>query len=170
MISKSNYFSGVLITHLLSNRILNTAPVLCEESDDIKSLSFISDYGEYELYIKYSTSFNKNKKEERNCNFIFEDQEIEKIKSYTISNKNFYIAFVCTNEKLTKTEIAILYPNDVLRILGNDSVNERRRLSIRHKKCSEYLCISGTNLDIGKAKIVKKDVNIFFRKREDYVK
>lgn len=59
-IKLSDYFGGVIISYLLNNKIVKSAPVLCDESENSKSLFFITDNGEYNLYIKRLRKFNRS--------------------------------------------------------------------------------------------------------------
>lgn len=61
-IKLSDYFGGVIISYLLNNKIVKSAPVLCDESENSKSLFFITDNGEYNLYIKYSRNLIETRK------------------------------------------------------------------------------------------------------------
>ena len=168
VINKSCYYCGALIAHLLTNKITNTAPVLCDESKDSKSLSFLTDNGEYNLYIKYSTKFNRTKKrneEYRKCQFTFSNQEIERIKTYTAQKQNVYLTFICTNSGLNETEIAFVEIEKALEILGFDEINDRKNLYVKHIKGKEHLMIWGTMLDKENAYKIPKDFNVFFKKK-----
>lgn len=162
MIKQSDYFGGVIINYLLTSKISKTTPVLCDESEFCKSLSFMTDNGEYNLYIKYSRKFIENKKGFRKCTFQFTKDELNKIKRYSQEKSNLYITLICTNDNLTKTEIAFIPVCDAINILGADDVNLKKQIFVKHTKGKHHLNIWGTMLDETKSLKVKKDFNWIF--------
>lgn len=164
MIKQSDYFGGVIIGYLLTSKISKTAPVLCDESENCKSLSFMTDNGEYNLYIKYSRTFNINKNGYRKSIFQFTKDELNKIKKYASEKNNLYISLICTNENLTRTEVAFIPVRDALDILGTDNVNLKKQIFVKHLKGKHHLNIWGTMLDEKQSLKVKRDFNWIFEK------
>lgn len=163
-IKLSDYFGGVIISYLLNNKIVKSAPVLCDESENSKSLFFITDNGEYNLYIKYSRKFNRNKKNDRKCTFQFTDDELAKIKRYKSEKNKLYIVLICTDKNLTQTEVAFIPVNEALNILGSDNINAKKQIYVKHSKGKHDLSIWGTMLDEKKSLKIKKDFNWIFKK------
>lgn len=164
MIKQSDYFGGVIISYLLNSRIAKSAPVLCDESKNCKSLSFLTDNGEYNLYIKYSRNFITKGKDVRKCSFQFTNEELEKIKKYKSEKRNLYIALICTNEKLTETEIAFVTAEEAFKVLDFDNVNTKKQIHVKHLKGKHDLNIWGTMLDETKSLKIRKDFDWIFRK------
>lgn len=69
---------------------------------------------------------------------------------------------ICGVQSLAKTEIAIISLKEALKCLGTDSINEQKRITVKHNKGERSLIVYGTMLDAVNAIKVPKNFNKFF--------
>lgn len=119
-IAKSDYFAGVFLTTILKSA--KAVPMLCGASGEIKRVVFETNMGEFNVYVKYSTSRNdgwdfetKPKKSRTYWSVPFSENEyIYLSNSFQQNGKNNLVAIVCTDKEMKDSWIAILSINEVL--------------------------------------------------------
>ncbi|WP_333638417.1 hypothetical protein [Tissierella praeacuta] len=135
-INKIDYFIGVFLTTIINS--LKGVPALFDETKDSKRVEFATDTGEFNVYIKYTTKLSKVKKNiegkrknkmSSNVSFSSRDYEILGDDFYKNDKKNL-ICFVCTNEKLNETYMAVLDYEDGMKCLEKSTDSESRRITV----------------------------------------
>ena len=147
-INKADYFYGAFLSYLISNGI---EPTLFETGDKIRILEFLIRNTTYKAYLKYSTTKRttiEQEKETQRWDIVFSSNELKIMQNFGEDNKKAVIIFICTDEELSNTDIAILpYPEACKCMgLGVDRKNNQRRISIQHSKHSRWFQCYGTGL------------------------
>lgn len=135
-INKIDYFIGVFLTMILNSS--NGVPVLFDATDNSKRVEFITDVGEYNVYVKHSTglrTIKKNidgkKKDKSSCNVPFSDNDYDFLKdNFYIEGKENLVCFVCTNDKLNMTCMAVIEYEDAMKCLRESTNSGSRRITI----------------------------------------
>ena len=153
---KTNRFGNMIMYYLVDNNLVKSKFCYFNATKGSKCVSFFFDNKEYNLYIKYSKTFDRDKRGDRKCSFQFTYNELNKIKWYTSENNNVYIAFICTTKNLRGTEVIFISVNNVLKILGSDIVNTTKNIYIKHIKSKQHFKVWGTMLDEIDALKIKK--------------
>jgi len=140
-IAKADYFAGVFLTTIL--KATKTVPMLCDDSKEAKCVSFDTDIGNFNVYVKYSTNpkegwnYKRQSKIRRTYWYIpFTTDEY----SYLCGNfekekMENLIAIVCSNEKFTSSKIAILTLEEVKKCLSKPTKNGSRRITVSRTGC-----------------------------------
>lgn len=142
--------------YLLDSNIVKSELFYFNDTKDSKCVSFFFDNKEYNLYIKYSKTFIRDKKGDRKCKFLFTNNELNKIKQYTLEKNNVFIALICTNQNLNKPEIIFISVNEALKILGSDNINIQKNIYVKHIKNKHRFNLWGTMLDETEAFLIEK--------------
>lgn len=165
-IKKVDFYCGAFLSYLITNKI---APTLFEAGENYKTVKFETNCGNYKVYIKYSRSCKGFKNGTRKWDIYFTDNEMSYIEKFEEmeNNKKLLFALVCTDPKMRENEIAVVDYKDGLRCLGNDPINETRRITIIHKKSSPYMTCYGTAIDEVDGLQIYRDCDKYFLRRAE---
>ncbi len=161
-IKRVDYFCGAFLSYLVSNKI---APTLFEAGESSKIVRFLTGKKDYKIYLKYSTKKKVTRKANKNYSsweIIFTEKEFTILKSFHEDNRVLFVVCVCTNEKLSKTDFAVISYEDALKCLGHDDINKQKRLTITHQKASSKMYCYGTALSDENAIEIPHDYNKCF--------
>lgn len=159
-IRKIDFYCGAFLSYLVTNKI---APTLFEAGDTSKIVNFETNYGNYKVYTKYSRLCKKAKKTgERKWDIYFTENEMSCIRELQESNKKLYFVLICTDPNMRENEIAVMDYEDGLKCLGNDPVNETRRITVIHKKASPYMICYGTAVGLKDGTTIFRDFDKYF--------
>lgn len=148
-INKVDYFMGVFIATILKSS--KGTPTIFNASDNSKLVEFTNDFGDYNVYIKYSTSLKEVKKtidgemkDKASCNILFFDNEYDFLKNnFYNSEKENLICLICTNDDLTKTYMVVIKYEDAMKCLVNRTSSGWRRISINRIATEPYFACYG---------------------------
>jgi len=163
-INKIDYFCGAFLSYLISN---NVEPTLFDAVDKSKVINFTQKNMDYNVYLKYVSTCKESKvagKEQTKWDVNFSMAENTYIRTkFKQDKRENIVVLVCTKPNLQDTCIAVLSLDEALECLGDDNINERRRISVKYKKGAWYLeCYGTAILDI-QAKKIKHDFDEYFR-------
>lgn len=160
IINKTDFYCGAFVTYLVSNKF---APTLFDGTDNSKISKFIIGSNDYKVYIKYSTTCNLDKKGNRRWAVSFTEKELSILTEFSEEHCKTYIIVVCTDNNLSNTEIAVLDYSEAMKCLGNDEVNEFKRISLTHLKGSKYILYYGTAVDSKKGFRILRNFESYFK-------
>lgn len=143
-IRKIDYYVGALLSYLIKKKI---TPAIFDSSDFSKIIRFETDKEKYNLFVKYSGKAVQQNEDYSRWDISITPNEYEIITKlfYEDGFKNLFVS-VCSSDALTQTEIVVLSFSDALNCMGQDTVNENRRLSAKAYKGSKYILCYGTAL------------------------
>lgn len=147
-INKADFYYGSFLSYLISNGVKE--PVMFDGAEKSKIINFGLKDKNYNVYLKYVTNLRKSRKggyEFSNWDIVFSEKET--ITLFSDFEKEEYeniVVLICTNENLKDTCFAVLTYNQAISCLGNDAVNDQRRISVKHKKSSKNIACYGTGL------------------------
>lgn len=135
-INKLDYFIGVFLTTILNSS--RGVPALFDETDNSKRIEFVTDTGDFNAYIKYSTgirsvkvNINGKKKKKMSCNVSFSAKDYEILSNnFNKEEKTNVICLVCTNERLNETYLAVIGYEDAMNCLSNATKSGSRRITV----------------------------------------
>lgn len=142
-IRKIDYYVGALLSHIVNNKI---APAIFDSSDSSKIITFANDNEDYNLFVKYSSKPAKEGNDYARWDIQFTDNEYEVVKTYSKDKHKNLVVLVCSKEGLTNTEIAVIEADRIPKLLGKDTVNLNRRITVKAVKGSKFLRVYGTAL------------------------
>ena len=142
-IRKIDYYVGALLSHIVNNKI---APAIFDSSDSSKIITFATDNEDYNLFLKYSSKPAKEGKDYSRWDIQFTDSEYDVVKTYSKEKHKNLVVLVCSKEGLTNTEIAVIEASRIPKLLGEDTVNQNRRITVKAIKGSKFLRVYGTAL------------------------
>lgn len=131
-INKLDYFVGVFLTAIINSS--KGVPALFDETNNSKRVEFITDTGEYNVYIKYTTAMKTTKTRGRkkvsaNISFSKRDYKILKDHFYKENQENF-ICIVFTNEQLNESYMAMILYEDAMKCLENSTDSGYRKITV----------------------------------------
>lgn len=135
-INKLDYFIGVFLTTILNSS--RGVPALFDETNDSKRVEFVTDTGDFNAYVKYSTNMRKatvntrgRKRKKLSWNISFSDKEYEILReNFYIEGKKNLVCLVCTNEKLNDTYLAVLGYEKAMKCLEKSTASGNRRITV----------------------------------------
>lgn len=163
-IRKIDFYCGAFLSYLVKNDI---PPTLFEAGDNGKIVKFQTNYDYYKIYIKYSTCRRNKRTGDRLWKVIFTDNEMELVNGFSEKNRKLLFIIVCTDPGMTESEFAVIDFEYGLKCLGNDPVNEKRRISVFHKKYSPYMIVYGTAIDKEDGKLIFRDYDKYFMEKAE---
>ncbi|MDE5604867.1 MAG: hypothetical protein K2I73_04705, partial [Eubacterium sp.] len=141
-IGKIDYYVGALLSYLIKKKI---TPAIFDNSDHYKIVTFETNERKFNLFVKYSAKPVSQNKTSNRWDITFTTSEYEILKnSYPKGEYENLVVLVCSTEKFSQTEIAVLKLKQVFKCLGNDNVNQNRKISVKSEKGSKYLRCYGT--------------------------
>lgn len=157
-------FGDVIKNYLLDQNIAKSKQICWTCKRNSRYITFVIDNVKYNLYVKYSKKFEPDRKGNKKCSFQFTDKELDSIKEYALRSNNTYVALICTDQKLSKTEIIFIWVDDVLKILGSDYINIKKNMYVKHIKRDRHFNVWGTMLDEINALPIRKGFNKIYKK------
>ena len=173
IINKTNFFYGAFLDYIICNGVKE--PTLFDSPDDSRILKFSLRNKDYKIYIKYTTSgTDRTKKEIKNVgkqvrytrwSVPFSNAERDfLVDSFSEEEKENLVVLVCTNKNLSDTYFAVLKPDQAIRCLGDDAVNDSRSITLkkRRTKRTSYVSCYGTALDESNAISIEYNIDNVF--------
>ena len=97
---ESDFYYGAILSTLLNNGI---CPMLIEGGTDRQVYDFTTNDKEFRLFAKYrSTPINTKTEGYNSWQFIFSEKDMDEIKAYLNSGKEFSIGLVCGADALNQ--------------------------------------------------------------------
>lgn len=113
----ADFYYGAVLSMLFNRGI---APALVESNNDRQVYDFTTNNCDFRLFIKYRALGRKGKNPDyRSWQFIFTDDDLNKIYEYIEENQNLLLALVCGDENLNKSELAVMNFKETQKCLGN---------------------------------------------------
>lgn len=148
-INKTDYFMGVFLNTIV--KYSKERAINFKTSENTKIVEFTTQAGDFKIYIKYSTSLEEVEKKighearfKSSCNFLFFDSEYNYLKdSFYSSEKINLLGLVFTNDRLTKTHIALISLEDAMDCLREKTRSGLRRISIYRLSGEPYFYCYG---------------------------
>src|SRR5690625_3631093 len=142
-LNKNDFYYGALLSQLINSGF---APAIMEkEVDEARLYSISNDHGDYEIYTKYISTTDTNKKKEKRWDFLFSASEISYLKEQV--NEQLIIALICGEKALRGSKIAFLSFTEFKKSIGKEYQTPNRYVRVKHLKGSKYFNIYGTGLD-----------------------
>ncbi|MBQ8566949.1 MAG: hypothetical protein IJ445_05135 [Clostridia bacterium] len=124
---ESDFYYGAILSTLLNNGI---CPMLIEGGTDRQVYDFTTNHKEFRLFAKYRSA-PINTKTEGYCSwqFIFSEKDMDEIKAYLNSGKEFSIGLVCGADALNQSQYAVLKRKNIEELIkqGKTSVTLSRK-------------------------------------------
>lgn len=158
-IRKIDYYVGALLSYLIKKRI---TPAIFDSSDYSKIITFETNEGKYNLFVKYSGKPVRQQEKYSRWDVNFTESELNIVNTYAKNGYNNFVVLVCSSETLTQTEIAVIDIEDALKCLGNDLVNKQKRISVRSDKAARKLKCYGTAITDINAILIKRNIDNYF--------
>jgi len=157
--AKLDFFVGVFISSIINSA--KKVPVLIDETDTSKRMSFLTDNGDFNVFIKYSTAIRHSGKkvgdkvkDKITCDILFNEKEYEILsQKFKENQKHNFVVAICTNGKLNENYIVVIPYDVAMRCLHVTKSNSRRITITRIGKESTYKCY-GIGGDIDHAESV----------------
>ena len=149
---KDDFYCGAFLSYLLNNKIV---PALFEDKNDQnrKIYDFVTDTGDYRVYVKSSEKPSSNSRNDT-CNiwtFPFTDIQIDEIRELNINTKEkeFLFVFICGQFKLCSSKIAVIPSESVFQCIDTKRQDKykKQNIKIRLKKSHWDFDIYGTARD-----------------------
>ncbi len=109
------------------------------------------------MYISKPVNCSITKTKSR-WDFIFTENLVNLLVQSECEDKENYVVFICGQENLKDSEIIVVPYKKVLMCLGNDSVNERRRICLTVSKHENYAYCYGTAISSQNQYKVKRNI------------
>lgn len=160
--SKLDFFVGAFMSAIINSA--KKAPVLIDETETSKRMRFITDNGEFNIFIKYSTTIRHSAKkvgekvkDKMTCDILFNEKEYDILScKFEENKKSNYVVAVCTNGKFNDNYIVVIPYDIAMKCLQDSNQSHLRRITItRTGKEGSYKCYG-----IG-GKIAQAD-NVFY--------
>lgn len=158
-IRKIDYYVGAVLSYLIKKRI---TPAIFDSSDCSKIITFETNEGKYNLFVKYSGKPASQQEKYSRWDVTFTKLELEIVNTYAKDGFNNFVVLVCSSESLTQTEIAVIEVKNALRCLGNDNINKQKRISIINDKGARKLKCYGTAITDKNAILIKRNIDNYF--------
>jgi hypothetical protein len=114
----ADFYYGAVLSMLFNRGI---APALVESNNDRQVYDFTINNGDFRLFMKYRALGRKGKNPDyRSWQFIFTDDDLNKIYEYIGERRNLLLALVCGDATLNKSELAIVNSEEIKKCLGSD--------------------------------------------------
>lgn len=145
--TKLDFFVGVFMSSIIN--FAKKVPVLIDETETSKRMRFMTNNGEFNVFIKYSTAIRHSAKkvgdkvkDKMTCDILFNEREYEILsQKFEEENKHNYIVAVCTNGKFNENYIVVIPYDVAMRCLLVTNQSHSRRITItRIGKESTYKC------------------------------
>lgn len=164
VINKEDFYYGAFLSVLLSHGV---KPVLFDKTDTNRIYKFLTDKGDYQIYMKYRGNATSKKTNKTDLwQFVFSKDEVERIRKLIRSDEKVYFGFICGRKELKNSEIAILDKKELENSLGlnigMDSKSYSYRISIKYIKNGHGLRAYGT----GRADKKEGEDNAFIIERD----
>lgn len=165
---KLDFFVGVFMSVIINSA--RKVPVLIDETETSKRMSFMTNNGEFNIFIKYSTAIRHSRKkvadkvkDKITCDILFNEKEYDILtRKFEENNKRNYVVSVCTNGKFNENYIVVIPYDVAMRCLLVANQSNSRRITItRIGKESTYKCY-GIGGDISHADSVFYDWQKYF--------
>ena len=125
---ESDFYYGAILSTLLNNGI---CPMLIEGGTDRQVYDFTTDQKDFRMFAKYRSSPINTKTEDYfSWQFIFSDNDINEIKEYLKSEKEFSLVLVCGADSLKQSQYAILKREDIEKLIQQG----KKSLTVSRKK------------------------------------
>ncbi|MBT1248690.1 hypothetical protein [Thermosipho sp. 1244] len=123
----ADFYYGSVLSMLFNAGL---TPTLIESSEERRIYKFSVDSGDILLFIKYRTKPNKTKDPDyKSWSFSLTKEDRVKIKQF-LNDKLLRLVLVLGMEKLNKSELAILEPEDIKLII----ISEKESFTITRRK------------------------------------
>ena len=146
--SKLDYFVGAFLSVIINSA--KRVPVLIDETETSKVLNFLTDNGDYNVFVKYSTVVRHSDKkvdgkvkDKMTCDILFNAKEYEILSNnFVQADKQNFVVAVCTEgNKLSENYIVVIPYEVAMRCLAEKNNSNARRITItRIGKESTYKC------------------------------
>lgn len=147
MIKKLDYYVGAFVSFLLTH---NITPALFEGSNDSKVVTFDTDNGAYNLYVKYCgkpKELKQKNKQYRKWSILFAEKELNSFLAYPQSEKKNLLVVICTDAEFKSTKVVVLTFEQALQCLGEDAINKTRNIHIKLAENAHKFECHGTGLN-----------------------
>ncbi len=149
-IAKMDYYAGAFITTLLKSS--KGAPAIINETNDSRRVEFETDLGKFNIYIKYSGSpristVRGRKKISWYVNFS--DMDVYKLENEFVDRQDIrYVVLVLSNRALTKTRVAVIACDDIMKCLNKETPGGSRGINIvRYGRDHNFTCYGATEAE-----------------------
>jgi len=167
-ISKVDYFVGVFLASILGRA--KQVPALIDETNDSKKVEFWTNTNSYNVYVKFSTarhnraaSRDGKTKEKTYWKVAFSSLEHEKLSTFFLESYKNCVAFVCTDEKLTETWIAVLDYDEAMHCLQSKTKGGNRTITVRRIGKAHQFQFSGVDFDEQDIVTAPFDYTLYFQ-------
>lgn len=142
-VNKQDFYYGAFYSVLIQRGI---KPTLFDESKQGCIARFETDKHKYTVFIKYVQESTKPSasRTEQLWHFNFTSEEIQKLSGNVQPGARNCFVGVCATKDLIGSQIAVLEWEDAIQLLGSDSVNRQRRISVSKTKRKHGLLCYGT--------------------------
>ena len=131
-LTKDDFYCGAFLSCLLNNGIV---PALFDirEDNSRKIFDFATDTGDFRIYVKSSDSPSSTNKKNRSAiwSFPFTQMQIDEINNICFGNRKLYFAFICGDEKLNKSKIAIATDEVIFKCIDTNRYEKYKQQSIK---------------------------------------
>ena len=142
-IGRTDYFCGAFLAYLVSNRV---GPTLFDAGENSKIIRFSSGDKDYKAFVKFCTKLQKSRHGKK-WDIGISNNEAPILETFEEEGRENIVVVVCTDAKFGETVFAVFPVKVAKACLGNDRVNENRRISICHIANTARLEIYGTAVD-----------------------
>lgn len=145
--AKLDFFVGAFMSAIINSA--KKAPVLIDETETSKRMSFITDNGEFNVFIKYSTTIRHSAKkvgdkvkDKMTCDISVNEKEYNILShKFKENKKSNYVVAVCTNSKFNENYIIVVPYDIAMKCLQYSNQSGLRRITItRTGKEGTYKC------------------------------
>lgn len=157
-VNKQDFYYGAFYSVLIQRGI---KPTLFDESKQGCIARFETDKSKYTVFIKYvqeSTKPNAGRTEQL-WHFNFSSEELQKISDNVQPDAENCFVGVCATKDLMGSQIAVIKWEEAIQLLGSDSVNRQRRISVSNTKRKHGLLCYGTAKNREDGIWIKRDPN-----------
>ena len=124
---ESDFYYGAILSTLLNNGI---CPMLIEGGTDRQVYDFTTNEKDFRMFAKYRSSpINTKTEGYYSWQFVFSDKDMDEIKAYLDSGKEFSVGLVCGTDILSQSQYAVLKREIIQELIkqGKTSVTISRK-------------------------------------------
>ena len=136
ILKEADFYYGSVLSTLINKGI---CPVLVESGNDRQIYDFTTDKKDFLLFLKYrSKPIDTKTPDYKSWQFCFSIDDTKELKQFISSDKYLCVGLVCGDEKLNRSEYAVLNKNDIGKLFAEG----KNTLTISRKKDEKAFRIS----------------------------
>lgn len=122
----ADFYYGAILSNLINDKL---CPVLIENGQGRRIYNCATNSGDFRILAKYRSNPTETKKDDYSSwQFNFSSEELLEFRSCITADRKISVILICGNRDLGKSEYAVLYSEDLQKLLelGKESITISR--------------------------------------------